>query len=101
MKKKKKYYFSLFHVLRLKSIEENKDNKDCIITLNYLTKYEILFQKKKTEDLLSDVPKTNYSVQAFEINIINPKLSFPDWLNNKKPKPKHFLNSVLAQNKQY
>ena len=93
--------FFPFSCFEIKSIEENKDNKDCIITLNYLAKYEIHFKNKKTEDLLRDVPKTNYSVQAFEINIINPKLSFPDWFYNKKPKPKHFLNSVLSKNKQY
>ena len=93
--------FFPFSCFEIKSIEENKDDKDCIITLNYLEKYEIHFKNKKTEDLLRDVPKTNYSFQAFSINIINPNLSFPDWVYNKKPKPKHFLNSVLAQNKKY
>ena len=93
--------FFPFSCFEIKSIEENKDGKDCIITLNYLEKYEIHFKNKKTEDLLRDVPKTNYSFQAFSINIINPNLSFPDWVYNKKPKPKHFLNSVLAQNKKY
>ena len=66
-----------------------------------MEKYEIHFKNKKAEDLLRDVPKTDYSFQAFSINIINPKLSFPEWVYNKKPKPKHFLNSVLAQNKKY
>ena len=93
--------FFPFSCFEIKSIDQNKDGKDYIITLNYLEKYEIHFKNKKTEDLLRDVPKTDYSIQAFSINIINPKLSFPDWVYNKKPKPKHFLNSVLAQNKKY
>ena len=90
--------FFPFSCFEIKSIEENKDDKDYIITLNYLEKYEIHFKNKNVENLLRDVPKTNFSVQAFSINIINPNLSLPDWYYNKNPKPKHFLNSVLANN---
>ena len=60
---------------------------------------EILSRKNGIEDLLHYVPKTNYSVEAFSINIINHNLSLPDWVYNKKPKPKNLLNSVLANNK--
>ena len=68
--------FSSFEIKKIKKINEN----EFIITLNYLGKYQNLFENEDSRDILERVPKTSKIAKyIFSANIIDPTLKIPNW----------------------
>ena len=68
--------FSSFEIKKAEKINEN----EFIITLNYLGKYQNLFEGENPREILERVPETSKIAKViFSANILDPTLKIPSW----------------------
>ena len=68
--------FSCFEIKKIEKINE----QEFIIILNYLGKYDYLFQGEDPRSLLQKVPEgSKIAKQIFLANILDPSLEIPKW----------------------
>ena len=76
--------FFPFSSFEIKKIEKKNEN-EFEITLNYLGKYQNLFQGEGPRKILSRVPNTSIIARKiFNAKILDPSLILPDWVNIEK-----------------